>query len=252
MGDVTLNGTLANPRPQGVIRLEDGQVNLFTTRFTLARGYEQTVRFTPSQGFDPILDIRLVATVPEGTGTRIPTTSLSSEIIDVPTTGLGTFETVRVQARVTGPASELAQNLELTSEPGRSEEEIIALLGGSFVNTLGQGDPLLGLANVAGSALLSPFQGTFTKIGEAIGLSELRLYPTIVTDPESETSVLGLATEAVVDIAGNFSVSVSQVFAADEPFRYNLLYRINDQVLVRGSTNFSGESRALVEYESRF
>ena len=251
-GDITINGTLANPRPQGVVRLKRGQVNLFTTQFTLARGYEQTATFTPKQGLDPILDIRLVATVPEVSGSRTPISPVSSEISDVPATNFGTLETVRIQARVTGPASELAQNLELTSEPGRSESEIIALLGGSFVNTLGRGDTLLGLANLAGSALFNNLQGNISQFGEAIGLSELRLYPTIVTDPASEVSVLGLAAEAVFDITGNFSVSLSRVFAADEPFRYNLLYRLNDQVLVRGSTNFAGESRALVEYEARF
>jgi len=251
-GDLTINGTLANPRPQGVIRLQRGQVNLFTTQFTLARGYEQTARFTPRGGLDPILDIRLVATVPEVTGSRTPTTPLSSEIKDVPATSFGTLRTIRIQAKVTGAASELAENLELTSEPGRSEAEIIALLGGSFVNTLGQGDITLGLANLAGSALLSPLQGTITEFGEAIGLSELRIYPTIVTDPAAEVSVLGLATEAVVDVSDNFSVSISRVFAADEPFRLNLLYRLNEQVLLRSSTNFAGESRALVEYEAKF
>lgn len=251
-GDLTINGTLANPRPQGVIRLQRGQVNLFTTQFTLARGYEQTARFTPRGGLDPILDIRLVATVPEVTGSRTPTTPLASEIKDVSAINFGTLRTIRIQARVTGAASELAENLELTSEPGRSEAEIIALLGGSFVNTLGQGDITLGLANLAGSALLSPLQGTITEFGEAIGLSELRIYPTIVTDPAAEVSVLGLATEAVVDVSDNFSVSVSRVFAADEPFRLNLLYRLNEQVLLRSSTNFAGESRALVEYEAKF
>ncbi len=241
-GDITINGTLANPRPQGVVRLTGGQVNLFTTQFTLDRGYEQTATFTPKQGLNPILDIRLAASVPEVTRTPTRTSAVSSEISDIPTTSFGGFRTVRVEARVRGPASELAENLELTSEPGRSESEIIALLGGTFVNTLGRGDPLLGLANIAGSALLSPFVEDFTAIGEAIGLSELRLYPTIVTDPESEISVLGLATEAVVDITDDLSVALSRVFGADEPFRYNIIYRLNDQFLVRASTNFAGES----------
>ncbi len=63
-----INGTLANPLPQGVIRLTGGQVNLFTTQFTLARGYEHTAVFTPSGGLNPVLDVRLVAFVPETIG----------------------------------------------------------------------------------------------------------------------------------------------------------------------------------------
>ncbi|MDV2994607.1 MAG: hypothetical protein N4J56_004261 [Chroococcidiopsis sp. SAG 2025] len=253
-GDLTINGTLDNPRPQGVVKLTGGQVNLFTTQFTLARGEEQTARFTPKGGLDPILDIQLVATVPETTGSlRIPTSPFSGEIADVPTTtNFGTLRTVRVQAAVEGPASELAENLELTSEPNRSEQEIIALLGGSFVNTLSQGDPTLGLAAIAGSTLLGNLQDNIGEIGRAIGIDEIRVFPTIVTDQTSEVSVLGLAVEAIFDITNDLSVSLSRVFAADDPFRYNLLYRLNDQILVRASTNFSGESRAEIEYEMRF
>ena len=151
-----------------------------------------------------------------------------------------------------GPADELAENLELTSEPARSEAEIIALLGGGFVNTLGQGDTTAGLLNFAGSALFNNFQTPITQLGEAIGLSEFRLYPTIVTDPASDASIVGIAAEAVVDVTNNVSVSLAGVAGADEPFRYNLLYRVNDQILLRGSTNLAGENRALVQYETRF
>ncbi|WP_439566574.1 translocation/assembly module TamB domain-containing protein, partial [Gloeocapsopsis crepidinum] len=252
-GDLTINGTLTNPRPQGVVRLVEGQVNLFTTQFTLARGEEQTARFTPKGGLNPILDVTLVAIIPETTGIQqVPTSSLSGEIRDIPATSFNTFRTVRVQAAVQGPASELAQNLELTSDPNRSEAEIVALLGGSFINTLGRGDPALGLATIAGSTLLNNLQGTITQLGEAIGIDQLRLFPTIVTDPTENVSVLGLAIEADFIITDDFSVSLSRVFAADDSLRYNLIYRLNDQFLMRASTNLSGESRLLVEYDARF
>ncbi|MDV2993563.1 MAG: hypothetical protein N4J56_003217 [Chroococcidiopsis sp. SAG 2025] len=105
---------------------------------------------------------------------------------------------------------------------------------------------------MAGSTLLSNFQDNTTEIGEALGIDELRLFPTIVTEPEEQASVLGLAAEAVFDITNDFSISFSRVFAADAPWRYNLIYRLNDQILVRASTNLSGESQLLVEYEARF
>ncbi|MES1026416.1 translocation/assembly module TamB domain-containing protein [Gloeocapsa sp. BRSZ] len=252
-GDLIINGTLTNLRPQGVVRLVGGQINLFTTQFTLARGEEQTARFTPKQGLDPILDVTLVAIIPETTNIQqVPTSPLSGEIRDIPITSFGNFRTVRVQAALQGPASELAQNLELTSEPNRSEAEIVALLGGSFINTLGRGDPALGLATIAGSTLLNNLQGTITQLGEAIGIDQLRLFPTIVTDPTENVSVLGLAVEADFIITDDFSVSLSRVFAADDALRYNLIYRLNDQFLVRASTNLSGESRLLVEYDARF
>ncbi|AFY76383.1 hypothetical protein Ple7327_0961 [Pleurocapsa sp. PCC 7327] len=257
-GDLTIGGTLNNPRPVGTVSLVGGQVNLFTTQFTLDSGYEQTARFTPQGGLDPILDIQLVTTVPEVRGGRIIVAPsdpfLSSEIRDIPATGLRSVSTVRVQATARGPASELEENLELTSDPPRSETEIVALLGGSFVNALsaGQADPAQGLATIAGTTLFNYLQRNFGELSNAIGISEFRLFPTIVTDSTENTSVLGLAAEVVFDITNKISFSVSTVFAADEPLRYNGIYRISDQVRVRASTNFAGESRALVEYESRF
>lgn len=257
-GDLTIGGTLNNPRPVGTVNLVGGQVNLFTTQFTLDPGYEQTARFTPHGGLDPILDIQLVTTVPEVRGGRIIVAPsdpfLSSEIRDIPATGFRSVSTVRVQATARGSASELSQNLELTSDPPRSETEIVALLGGSFVNALsaGQADPAQGLVTIAGTTLFNYLQRNFGELSNAIGISEFRLFPTIVTDSTENTSVLGLAAEVVFDITNKISFSVSTVFAADEPLRYNGIYRISDQVRVRASTNFAGESRALVEYESRF
>jgi translocation and assembly module TamB len=252
-GNLTVNGTLAKPIPEGVIDLTGGRINLFTTQFVLDRGYEQTATFTPSQGTDPTLDVRLTAIVPEVGNTRIPTSTLSSEISEIPASSFGTVRSVRVQARASGPASKLQENLELTSDPRRSQAEIVSLIGGTFVNAFNQQDRGLGLISLAGSSLLSPLQGTISALGESIGLRELRLYPTIITpEGKSQTSVLGLAGEAAFDVNQNFSLSLSRVFVGDEPFRYNVLYRVNDEVLVRGSSDLSGDSRALVEYESRF
>jgi translocation and assembly module TamB len=253
-GNLTINGTLAKPLPQGVIRLTGGQVNLFTTQFTLDRGYEHTAEFTPSRGLDPVLDVRLVTLVPEATGAtanRTLRSPFSSEISDVSAIDFGTLRTVRVQARATGPASQLSDNLELTSEPSRSEAEIISLLGGSIINSLGQTDATVGIATLAGSTILGSLQGSISAIGQAIGFSEFRISPTPVTG-SSAPSVLGLTAEGVFDISRNFSVSLSRVFLTNEPFRYNLLYRVNDEILVRGSTNLADESRFLFEYEARF
>ncbi|HEY9750736.1 MAG TPA: translocation/assembly module TamB domain-containing protein, partial [Allocoleopsis sp.] len=248
-GDITLNGTISNLRPNGTIRLRTGQVNLFTTRFTLVRGYPQTAVFTPGQGLDPTLDIRLITSVPEVTRSRTVSTLSPSEIEDVPATSLGALQTVRIEARATGPASQLFDNLELKSSPSRSRNEIIGLLGGGFVNTLGRGDSTLGLANLAGSALLTNIQGA---IGNALGLSEFRLFPTIVTSEESRSSTLGLAAEASIDITQNVSASVLRVLTADQPTQFGLRYRLSEEFLLRGSTDLSGDSRAVLEYETRF
>ncbi|MBD0302718.1 MAG: translocation/assembly module TamB, partial [Tolypothrix sp. T3-bin4] len=254
-GDLTINGTLAKPRPEGVIRLTGGRVSLFSTEFALERGYEQTARFIPSQGLDPVLDVRLLAIVPEASATnnRILESPLSAEISDVSATNFGTLRTVRVQARVNGPASELGDNLELTSEPSRSKGEIVALLGGSILGSFGQADAGQGLTNFASSTILGGLQGTITAIGQAVGFSEFRIFPTPITSNETRTaSVLNLSAEGVFNINRNFSASLSRPLTSDESFRYNVLYRLNDEILMRGSTDLGDENLFQVQYETRF
>jgi translocation and assembly module TamB len=254
-GDLTINGTLAKPLPEGLIRLTGGRLSIFSTEFALARGYEQTARFTPSQGLDPTLDVRLTAIVPEASAknSRILESPLSAEISDVSATNFGTLRTVRVQARVDGPASKLGDNLELTSEPSRSKGEIVALLGGSILGSFGQADAGQGLTNFASSTILGGLQGTITAIGQAVGFSEFRIFPTPATSNETlRASVLNLSAEGVFNINRNFSASLSRALSTDESLRYNVLYRLNDEILMRGSTNLGDENQFQVEYETRF
>ncbi|MEH2437749.1 MAG: translocation/assembly module TamB domain-containing protein [Nostoc sp.] len=255
-GGLTINGTLAKPLPEGVIRLTGGRLSLFSTEFTLARGYEQTARFSPSQGLDPTLDVRLTAIVPETSARNSQTleSPLSAEVSDVSASNFGTLRTVTVQARVNGPASKLGDNLELTSEPSRSKGEIVALLGGSILNSFGQqADAGQGLTNFASSTILGSLQGTITAIGQAVGFSEFRIFPTPTTSNETTTaSILNLSAEGVFDINRNFSASLSRPLSTNESFRYNVLYRLNDEILMRGSTNLGDENLLQVEYETRF
>jgi translocation and assembly module TamB len=254
-GNLVINGSLNDLQPKGTINLKAGQVNLFTTQFNLMRGYPQTAEFVANQGLDPNLDIRLIASLPEATGGRLPASAVSSEISDsiTPATRFGGLQTVRVEAKVQGLASQLFDRLELTSSPARSTAEIIALLGGGFVNTLGRGDTTLGIANLAGSALLTNIQ---TVIGNALGLSEFRLFSTLTQDRRNResrsSSNLGLAAEAAVDITPAISLSVLKILTADDPAQFGVRYRLNDNFLVRSSTDFAGDTRAVVEYEARF
>ncbi len=252
-GTLNVNGSLANPLPEGEIRIRGGEVNLFTTQFFLARDYKNTAIFRPNQGLDPELDIRLFAKVQEIVQNRVPTSPLSSEINDtILTSQLGALDTVRIQALIQGPASQLNDNLKLTSEPSRSETEIVALLGGGFVQTLGRGDSALGLANLAGSAVLGNFQGTFNQIGDAFGLTEFRLFPTLITNGRNRGSTLGLAAEAGIDISRNFSVSALRELTTTQPTQFGINYRINNEFRARTSTDLGSDTRALLEYETRF
>jgi translocation and assembly module TamB len=258
-GGLTVNGTLEDIRPEGTIRLTSGSVNLFTTQFRLDRGYPQTATFVPSQGLDPTLDVRLATSVQEVTRFRTPGTTVASEIADEPTT-FGSARQVRIQALVRGKASQLAETLELRSSPSRSQTEIVALLGGSFIQTLGQGDSTLAIANIAGAGLLNNIQSTITS---ATGLSEFRIFPTRIGSNEARTTAsssggtsgagsLGLGLEVGADITRNLSASIVRVLSANQPTEFNLRYRLSDKILLRGSTNFQGDNRVTAEYELRF
>ncbi|QLE54574.1 translocation/assembly module TamB [Nostoc sp. TCL26-01] len=248
-GNLTVSGTFADPIPVGTIRLRKGGVNLFTTQFNLARGYEHTATFRANQPRDPDLDIQLFAKVVE--------IVQSSDLSRINSTGLGALETVRVEANVKGPASRLNESLELRSSPARSETEIVALLGGGFVDTQGRGDSTLGLINIAGSAVFNNFQSAFNQIGNAFGLSEFRIFPTVISDnPEAGSSrgssSIELAAEAGVDISTKLSVSSIKILTANDPFQWGINYRINDKFRVRASTNLDDDSRAVIEYQTRF
>jgi translocation and assembly module TamB len=254
-GGLTVNGTLDDLRPEGTIRLTSGSVNLFTTQFRLDRGYPQTATFVPTQGLDPTLDVRLATSVQEVTRFRTPGTSVASEIADEPT-ALGSVRSVRVQALVRGRASGLAESLELRSSPSRSETEIVALLGGSFVQTLGQGDSTLAIANLAGAGLLNNLQSA---ISNATGLSEVRLFPTRIRSNEAKTASsssaagsLGLGLEVGFDITRNISASIIRVLSANQPTEFTVRYRLSDKLLLRSSSNFQGDNRVTAEYELRF
>ncbi|MBM0741158.1 translocation/assembly module TamB domain-containing protein [Phormidium sp. CLA17] len=254
-GDLTVNGNFNEIRPEGVIRLTAGQLYLFTTQFALERGFAQTATFSPARQLDPELNIRLVALVAQVNNRRQPLVLAPSEILDVPApaSSFGSLQTIRVRAEVNGPASQLSDILELTSSPPRSEEEIVSLIGGGFIDTFGRGDTLLGIANLAGSTPL--FTNVQTAIGNALGLSEFRLFPTSTTDvsrSSGRTSTLGLGAEASLDITPTISVSLLKVITNDQAPQFGLRYRINDRLLFRSSTDFSGDTRAQIEYEARF
>ncbi|MGK7953114.1 MAG: translocation/assembly module TamB domain-containing protein [Xenococcaceae cyanobacterium] len=256
-GTLKVNGTFNQPSPEGTIDLQRGQVNLFTTQLSLVQDEKNTASFSRNYPLNPYLDVSLVGSAVETNNSPIPEDLSSSEISDLPASSLGNLQTVRIFAEVEGRASRIANNIdkitnniELTSSPPRSQTQIVALLGGNFVNTLGRGDSTLGLANLAGSALFGTFNNV---VSDAFGLSEFRLFPTQIIDENDrgKESIVGLAGEIAFDITGNISLSALKILNTDIPTQFGLRYRLDDFVF-RGSSNFDDESRFTIEYEIEF
>ena len=250
-GMLNVDGTFLEPVPEGTITLKRGQVNLFTTQLSLAKGANNTARFTANNILDPFLDIRLVGSAIETTQNRTLEDPSSTEIEDIPASSFGTLETVRISAEVRGLASQIANNIQLSSSPPRSQTEILALLGGSFVNTLGRGDSTLGLANLAGSALFGSLNSQFSN---AIPFGEFRLFPTQIIDENNESDRIdALAGEFAIDLTDDLSFSVLKILnQGDIPAQFGFRYRLDENFVLRGSSNFEDDSRGVLEYELRF
>jgi translocation and assembly module TamB len=249
-GTLNVNGTFYQPTPEGTIVLKRGQVNLFTTQLNLSRDYENTARFSANNALDPFLDVLLVGSTLETTNSRIPVDASSTEINDISPSSFGTLETVRVSAKVKGLASQITNKIELTSSPPRSQAEIIALLGGSFVSTLGRNTSTSNFVNFFGSALFGSLNREFNN---AFPIGELRLFPTqIINEKREDGPIEGLAGEIGLDIFDDFSFSVLKILNVDIPAQFGVRYRLDDNFVLRGSTNLGDDSRGVIEYESRF
>ena len=246
-GDLAIDGSFLQPSPNGTIVLKRGQVNLFTTQLNLSRDYENTARFTSNNLLDPFLDIVLVGSAIETTPRGIPSEVSPAEI---PDSSLGTLETIRVSAEVQGLASQITNNIELTSSPPRSPAEIAALLGGGFVEALANSNGTSALVTLAGSALFGSLNAEFNNI---FPIGELRLFPTPIIDENRDNNQDGLAGEIAIDLVNNLSFSALKILNTDIPAQFGLRYRVNDNFVLRGSTDFEEDgSRVLIEYELRF
>jgi translocation and assembly module TamB len=253
-GSLKLFGPVEQLQPQGEIALKGGQINLFASQLRLDSRQANRVYFLPERGLDPYLDLHFTSAASETSrNNRLPRNPLSSEIDQPFSATQESLQTVRINAQITGQASDLTNSIQLSSTPRRSEREIITLLGGGFINTLGQDDveTTVGLANLAGSAVLGSVQG---QIGEALGLSEFRIFSTPLVNEEDrlQGNQIGVAAEAGIDLTQQLGVSIQKVINADRPPQWGLRYRINENTIIRGSSNFEDDSRGVIEFQQRF
>jgi translocation and assembly module TamB len=247
-GKIELNSSGGKLQPEGTITLQKGQANLFTSRFRL-KGEGNTVTFSKETGTDPILNVLLTAKALE---TSRPPTSVGNERTektDLFSTSLGQVQTIQVDARVVGPASQINERLELSSKPPRNRDEILILLGSGLGQFSGNENAIgLGLLNLASSTFLNNIQESLVDL---LGLSDFRIYPSITT-ASNNTSVLGLAAEVGVDLNSNFSASLFKILTSADAPQYSIRYRIDNSFLLRGSTNLSGDNRFILEFDRRF
>ncbi len=251
-GAIALNGSLDAPRPEGRVSFEKGRVNLFTSVFRIDQRQENYAQFTPLYGLDPYLNLYLRTTVTEIVSGR--TTDLN-EFADLPLGSLGSVESVRVRASIQGRASQLTANpgdaIALTSSPGRSQNEILALLSGGVAQSIQSGNAEGALVNLAGSTVFNQLQGF---VDDVLGSrASFRLFPLLSPTDSERGNVLDLGAEFGYDVTDRLSVSLLQVVTnTNETPQLNLSYDLSDQLRVRSSVNFDGDAVGVVEYRIRF
>jgi translocation and assembly module TamB len=254
-GQVDLDGSVDAPRPSGIVRFKKGNVYLFTTQFRVDERKDNYAQFTPAYGLDPLLNLSLRTTVTEVAAGR--KTNLN-EFADIQAGTLGSIESVRVRANIQGRASQLntrfSDILELSSTPGRTQNEILALLSGGITQSLEAGDAQGAIVNFASSAVFNRFQSI---VDDVLGSrASFRLFPllTPIKDNNSNTgSTLNLGAEFGYDVTDRLSVSVLQIVTApNELPQLNLSYDFTDQLRVRSSVNFQGDAVGILEYRLRF
>ncbi|MCP9807600.1 translocation/assembly module TamB [Cyanobium sp. T1B-Tous] len=265
-GLLRLNGRLdPSLRLQGVVRLLNGRLNLFTTTFGLDPDSPNVAVFTPSMGLIPFLDISLRTRVSD----NLPTTSgigtagsLSLQDFQAvgATNSLDQLNLVRVFLSVSGPADRLADNLVLRSSPPLSEDRLLALIGGNTLAGLAGSAGGTVLATALGQTLLSPLLGT---LGDAFGQRlSFALYPTYVNQGVASgaerrsgrvPSQLVLGAEIGLDLTERFNASVlAAPNRSDVPPQLNLNFKASELLNLQGAVDAQGAWQTQLQLFFRF
>lgn len=249
LGDITVSGTLTALQPTGTIELKSGWVNLFSTQFRLDSRAPNTATFTPENGLNPFVDVVMKARVQETNITPAPGLAggfASAEINESPVETVGSVQYLNVQAVARGPASELSDSLILTSDSGRDQGELLALIGSGVFSGV-TGASLTQVTEFIGAGSLAGFGD---RVASAVGLDSFSVFPT--TDPDSDSAVgIGIGIEASASIGKRFDISFLDILNSSNPPRLGADYRFTDQLELQGSSNLENTDFEL-EYRIRF
>lgn len=264
-GLLRINGRLdPTLTAQGVVRLERGRLNLFTTTFSLDPDAPNVAVFTPSLGLIPYLDIALRTQVSDSLnlGNSLGSGgSLSLAQLETTQAGsLNQLNLVKVFLSVSGPADRLAESLKLRSSPPLPEDRLLALIGGNSLAGLAGSGAGAALATVLGQSLLSPVLGTLSDaFGQRLSFA---LYPAYVNPALNSAAErrsgrvppqLVLGAEIGLDVSERFNASVlAAPNRSDVPPQLNLTYKASDLLNVQGSIDSQGAWQTQLQVFFRF
>ena len=263
-GLLTLNGRLdSSLQASGVVRLLSGRLSLFTTTFNLDPDSPNVAVFTPSLGLVPYLDIAMRTRVSDSRSSNQGDRSSIYEWAQAGTPGsFDQLNLVKVVVKVSGPADQLADSLQLSSSPPMSKERLLGLIGANSLAGLSDGNAGAALATVLGQTLLSPLVSSLSDVmGQRVSFA---LYPTYVV-PSSQTATEGsnssqripsqlvLGSEIGIDLSERFNASVlAAPNRSDIPPQMTLRYQASDRLGVQGSFDSQGRWQTQLQLFYRF
>lgn len=267
-GTVTLNGPLdPSLEARGLIRLKSGRIWIPPLApLRLDPQAANAAVFTPSLGLVPYVDIAMQArvsdTVSAGTSDQITSANLfASNGTGSAYAEGGQLRLVKVMVQATGPANRLVdkENLVLRSTPPMSEQQLLGLIGGNSLASLG-GNGGAALATMLSQSLLSPVLGTLT---DAMGQRlQVAIFPTYVNpDVKSEkertsgqiSPTLTVVTEFGVALTDKFDLSVLMApNTTDVPPQATVSYRLTPTTSVSAAMDANGTWQSQLQVFFRF
>ena len=267
-GAVTLNGPLdPSLEARGLIRLKSGRIWIPPLApLRLDPQAANAAVFTPSLGLVPYVDIAMQARVSDTVSAGSSDQITSANLFASNGTGSayaegGQLRLVKVMVQATGPANRLVdkENLVLRSTPPMSEQQLLGLIGGNSLASLG-GNGGAALATMLSQSLLSPVLGTLT---DAMGQRlQVAIFPTYVNpDVKSEkertsgqiSPTLTVVTEFGVALTDKFDLSVLMApNTTDVPPQATVSYRLTPTTSVSAAMDANGTWQSQLQVFFRF
>ena len=263
--DVNLNGNIKNNlNARGLVDIEKGRANLYTTPFKLDKNQDNYILFASRNGITPYLDFSLTSKVPD---TIIPISqnnrdiNISDNINALDNTnsfnafGIGNTRFIKIEASYKGFLDQLSfedenQMIQLRSTPSYTRSQIIGLIGGNS-------------ANLINRAFISQLNGS-DGITERLQLS---IYPALIGSSESaknifssennsenqSTSSQAWIAEIGLDITDSLNFAMQTTPDRDDiPPLWILTLQANEYLEILGSFDSNGDWKSQVQLFFRY
>jgi len=207
--DLNINGMVGKDlNARGLIYLEKGRANLYTTPFKLDKSKDNYILFASRSGVVPFINFSLVSKVPDSIipiSENNQDTNISGDFDeDATSNGFGTFgigntRLIKIEASYEGFLDQLSfedenKRIQLRSIPSYNRSQIIGLIGGNSAN-------LINRAFISQLNNADAFSESF----------QLSLYPVLI---ENNDSLNNIFSKEKLDIENDGEESTNEEFSS--------------------------------------